>query len=101
MADEKDFQELTLTSASLTGSLVAGPGYVSIGGTFDTAGVTITLTGDNVPISINSIDGATFANPVLTEISFPVNATRLTFTAAGGLGSENISVKWYQVRQPY
>lgn len=100
----KNFQELNLTAANLTDSLVSDPGYIVVSGTFDSASVTISLTEDttNTPINIPSIEPTPFTNPlVATALAFPVWAHRLTFTASGGGGSEAINIKWYPVHVPY
>lgn len=99
----KNFQEVNLTAGNLTASLVSDPGYISISGTFDTGTITVSLTEDtsNTPISIPVIQPTAFVNPVVAATAFPVTAHRLTFTIAGGAGSEDISVKWFPVHVPF
>ena len=99
----KNFQELTLTTANLTDSLVSDPGYIVISGTFDTAMVTITLTEDTsaTPINIAMQEPTSFINPTGVALTFFAQAHRLTFTVAGGGGSEDINVKWYPVHTPF
>jgi len=100
----KNFQELTLTTANLTDSLVSDPGYIVVSGAFDGASVTITLTEDTslTPINIPLQEPTSFVNPIGTPgLAFFAQAHRLTFTAAGGGGSEDVNVKWYPVHTPF
>ncbi len=107
----KDFQQLDLTAANLTDNLVSDPGYVEISGTPDSASLAITLTNDpingpnDVLISL-PVQFPGFTNPVNSAaitagIAIFVPAHRLTFTLAGGAGSEDVTVRWYPVHQPY
>jgi len=99
----KNFQELTLTAANLTDSLVSDPGYIVISGAFDGGSVTIILTEDTsaTPINIPMQEPVSFINPTGVAIAFFAQAHRLTFTVAGGGGSEDINVKWYGVHTPF
>ena len=82
-------QELTLTAANTSGTLIGAPGNVSISGTFDGATVTQSLIGDTVAVD-------TFT----AEDTFFMDAEGMVFGVSGGGGSENISVKWFPVRRP-
>ncbi len=105
----KNFQEITLTSGNLVDSMVGSPGILSFSGTPDSAAVTVTLTdgtSNDVLLGLATDIDPTIANPVTAaQITagggVNVQAERLTFTASGGLGSENITVRWYPVGTPY
>lgn len=109
----KNFQEITLTTANLTQSMVSPPGILTFSGTPDSATVLITLTNDavagpnSVPLSIpGPLSPIAFANPILAatitaSTAFNVLAQRLTFTASGGGGSESITIRWYPVLSPF
>lgn len=99
----KDYQEITLSAANPTQSLVSDPGYIVLSGTFDGGSVTISLTEDlsNTPINIPATEPTAFTNPVAGNLAFPVQAHRLTFAIAGGGGSESVLVRWYPVHIPY
>ncbi len=103
IAMTKNFQELNLTAANLTDSLVSDPGYIVVSGAFDSGSVTISLTEDTsaTPITIPVQAPTAFLNPVTGANAFPVQAHRLTFTIAGGAGSEAVNVKWYPVHIPF
>lgn len=95
MAD-KDFQEVRLTQAEPTADLIATPGQISISGNFGGGPV----PGRRVDVSLTGDDSAAPYLVVTADTSQYVIANRLTFTAAGGAGTD-ISVKWFPVRTPY
>lgn len=117
MANDKDFQEITLTSAIPNISMVGGPGILTFSGDTGTAtGVEIVLTTDNqvpannvIRLNIPQVAPVAFANPVLTAtieaafgFAFHVKATRLTFKLVGaGDGSTAVVIRWFPVRVPY
>ena len=84
------FQEKTLTSSNLSESFIGNAGAITLSGTFDSGTVTQTLTGDTTPIGTFTADDDIF-----------FNGQRVTFTIAGGSGSESVSIKWFKNRTPF
>ena len=84
------YQEKTLNTSTTSVTFIGSPGPITISGTFDSATVTQSLPDDSVAID-------TFT----AEDSFNFNGQRVVFGISGGLGSEDISVKWYKNRTPY
>ena len=74
----------TLTAANPSVNLSNSAGSVEIAGTFDSGTVTQNLTGGSV-----AIDTFTAAETFFT------NANNLTFSIASGLGSEAVTIRWY------
>lgn len=91
----KDFQEATLTVASGPVALVGNPGVVSISSPdFDlTFGVKMSMTGDETapPLGLS-----VFAN----QAQF-IRGSRLTFSLIGAPVDPTVTIRWFEVREPY
>lgn len=83
-------QSKTLTASNLTETFTGVPGPIVIAGTFDSGTITQTLPGTTKAIATFTADG---------DIYF--NGQDVTFTMAGGSGSESVVITWYQNRTPY
>ena len=84
------FQEKTLTASNLSVDFIGNPGPITFGGDANGGVITQTLTGDTVAV----------ATPVVGDTIF-FNGQRVTFTIAGGGGSESVPIKWFKNRVPY
>lgn len=78
------FKEETLTAANPSVNMVNTAGSIEIAGTFDSGTVTQSLTGGSTTIDTFTVDSTIFTK-----------ANQLTFAITGGLGSESVTVRWY------
>jgi len=83
-------QTKTLTASNLTETFTGVPGAIVIAGTFDSGTITQTLPGTTKAIDTFIIDS-----------DFYFNGQDVTFTIAGGSGSESVVITWYSNRTPY
>ena len=74
----------TLTAANPSVNMSNSAGSIEIAGVFDSGTVTQNLTGGSIAVD-------TFT----TAETFFTNANRLTFSIAGGSGSEAVTIRWY------
>ena len=84
MADGIQYQE-TLTASNLTVTYIGNAGPMVLEGTFDSGTITQTLPG-----TTKAIDTFT------SDEDFYFNGQRVTFTIAGGSGSESVVVTWFE-----
>lgn len=83
-------QVKTLTASNLTETLVGSQGPIVLEGDFDSGTITQTLPGTTKAIATFTAD---------EDIYF--NGQDVTFTMAGGSGSENVVITWYSNSTPY
>ena len=83
-------QSKTLTASNLAETFTGSPGPIVIAGTFDGGTITKTLPGTTKAIS-------TF----LADDDIYFNGQDVTFTIAGGSGSESVVITWYENRTPH
>ena len=84
MADRIQYQE-TLTASNLTETFTGTDGPIIIEGTFDSGTITQTMPGTTLAIDTFTADD-----------NFYFNGQDVTFTIAGGSGSESVTITWYK-----